>query len=397
MCIVKCDSCPYREDRSNTYLTWENGRYVPAAPMVFVPGLRQIIRRQDRQRDWDYYMNGGPPTPMHYPSGHVLGDFQGPLYLDPPHFTTTQAANRHAMLNQPTQVAYRGFGGDSVQDNTVEELSFTSDKDCNEVPISLQGSTSSSDIAANKFLSPHNSSAQNETSEPEITHSTHDTGESIDTQPELQRPQPTRTSARRPLSEFSTTAGQNWTRSVPSARPVKRPDPLYAALYGRTMLARSRQKPAAETKPLKSILKQQPTSSSSPTQTKPQRKKSVSFSLSTEDDANNQPTRAVAAKTGRTSPPPRSPSPPASSSAGRLSAEYIARKAKSAKSKANRAMRRTNHMKAEARPLTKDNLTMHSESGRGGKAMRWTWIVDGSETASNTDWELAERMKRRWI
>ncbi len=401
MCIIECDSYPYKEDRSNTYLTRENGRYVPAAPIVYVPGLRQIVRKQDRRRDRDYYMNGGPPLPMHYIPGHTMGEVGGSAYwVEPPYFSTARDANHHAMLTQPTTAPYQGFGGDSVQDDALEGSSFTSDKNKNEIPIWSERSTSTSDAAANTFASSSSASTQDETSEPETSHTTNVTEESISPQLKPSRPKPERTSIRRPVSELSAAAVQSGTGAMPSARAAKQADPLRTALYGANIFIRSRPKPTAEIKPLKSILKQKAISPNTLRQTSPRRTKSVSFSLSTDEDALDDLSSEVKAKIGRTSPPPRPSSPStqsSTSSAGRLSKEHIAAKANGGKAKSNKAGQKTANRKETASKLTKDNLTMHSQSGHGGRWMRRSWTTNDDETASNTDWDLAERMKRRWM
>src|SRR5450755_3199224 len=49
MCVVRCDTDYNAEDAGVTYLVWESGRYVPAPPLLYVPGLRPLFQKQSKR------------------------------------------------------------------------------------------------------------------------------------------------------------------------------------------------------------------------------------------------------------------------------------------------------------------------------------------------------------
>ena len=98
MCLLDSIVGVEREDRETVYLTIENGRYVPAPPVVYVPGLKQIFDKLERQQWLRYHgydsrrANSRRSTRAYFLSSH-----RSPAYMvQPAYWTDGPSSPKHS-------------------------------------------------------------------------------------------------------------------------------------------------------------------------------------------------------------------------------------------------------------------------------------------------------------
>lgn len=380
MCIIEYEPSPYTEDRRTTFLTWENGRYVPAPPMVNVPGLRDVFRKQKRQWErqamidgWVDYVDAPGMRPTAYPSGRVIGEVREAYLMGnmPYRVSVPGYGIPRAMLEQPTATAISETGENAVQADAVGCLPSTASNAPNGGPCSPESPIPAPDNPATTSPSISSASSQNENAGLKVFAARNYT-ENRATQTEGLNPEPQSiTTPPEPCSS----AVYNEYKTMWSPRRYREPNPRRAVLYGRYKTQRVTQQlpiPFTKTRKPTSILKDHNTRSEPSIQPKPRRKKSVSFAA---DHWTDGSAGEVKSQARSTSPPRRPLTPPL-------------REDKASSSKGSR----WNHK------LTKENLVKVWGGGKCAGQRPSTSNDeddDDDDTKSNTDWELADLMKER--
>jgi hypothetical protein len=415
MCVVNCDADYAIEDAGTTYLTWENGRYVPAPPLLYVPGLRAIFQKHSERAKWQPASRDLARTcalPDTYYAGHAPGRAQRAIISAERLCSTSQGFSRYKLCYQATPPTVATSAG-SISDTGGGGCCRQSQPNGGSEDEGLESSQRSpgSPRNATNTAPPHFPSSQGDSP----SHTLHSTVDgAMQSQKTPQKANPASFSARRPLAEASSFDVRNKYRPKTMSLAAIEKQAALGVTISKSVTPPRQSASTSSATSLKSILKSSSSSTSTVSQGRPPRKKDVRFAFDLESSETGVGPMLKAVKWPRRlpSPPPRatrstSPMPQhpqhLSSSAGKASSQLMevqARHTKGAKgiSRRDGNKQMTQKLQAKAQPqsshqiLTMENLAVLSDQiGVNG-----VW-EDEDDTASNTDFELAVRMKRRWI
>ena len=108
MCAITCDNDYVDEDGGTTYLTWKNGQYLPAPPMLYVPGLRAALQKQAEQARWHAAPRDFERTCAlsgTYCARNASHEVQRAILSGANPHVTAQDFNRHKICDQPAPIA----------------------------------------------------------------------------------------------------------------------------------------------------------------------------------------------------------------------------------------------------------------------------------------------------
>jgi hypothetical protein len=417
MCVVIRDNDYAAEDAGTIYLTWKNGRYVPAPPLFYVPGLRAIFHKQSERARWYAASHNLRRTCILpstcYETSHAPRPAQGAIFIEGNPHVTIPDFSRHSICSRsaPTAVATStGYsseadGADNCMHSHAASRAGDEGQDSSQQSIQSPGSAANTSLPERPYgygTSP--SLVSDNIAEGDIS---------------SQKSDSTFSSTRRPLAELSPFNAQNKSRTKIMSLAATGKQPALGIQSNECVTPLWHHASTSSATSLKSILKRCSNSTSTASQGRPQRKKSVRFLFDSESNGPGAGAMSHAVQWPRrfASPPPpatRSKSPPPqhpkrlSSSAGKASLQMMQVRAGLAKvglrsGGSNNISLRRQRPQANVQPkpkhqaLTVENLaTFDDWSRNGGRQVDWVWD-DKDDTASNTDFELAVRMKRRWI
>lgn len=418
MCVVSCDTDFATEDADTIYLAWENGRYAPAPPLLYVPGLKAIFQKHSERTKWQPAsrdLAGTCALPGTDYAGNAPSTAQKAITSVESLHITPQDISRHKLCYQLASLAFATStgsrsntnGGDSCRLAQASGGSKDENPDFSSRSRQLYGS-------AGHTTPPYCPPSQGDS--PSLTpHSTAD-GD-VKSQNTPQKPNPESFNARLPLAELPSPKAQNKYRLNTMPLTAMEKQPALGVTVSKSVTPQRQRASKSSATSLKSILKSSSSCTSVASQGRPLRKGSVHFVSDLKINETRVGTTAVKWPRRLPSPLPRATRSISrmqqhpqrlSSSDGKASSQLVdvrARLANGTKgiNRNDRIIQRTQRPEAKTpqrsahQKLTMENLAEFPDQiEAGGRGLDRIWEEE-DDTASNTDFELAVRMKRRWI